>query len=564
MNPKATRRHWAHGFAIIFAIVAMISGDTIISTLSAGGFGGRGGGGRGGGGRSMGGGGARPSFGGGGGGARPSFGGSGGARPSFGGGQVSRPNVNPAGSRPSFGGSGNRPSLGGGFNSSPSIPSLNRPSTNRPSTNRPSIQQPSVSRPSLTKPGGVSRPDLSRPSLSRPGMTKPGGIGSGNNRPGMTRPGSDRPSAGDVGDFLGLDRPVRPDTRPGIKPNRPTTLPDRVPDRRPNLGNGNGNLGNDNGVIGNLGDRDRINIGDINIGDNNVISNRPSWVNIDSDRVGQINNRWGNQLTSVGNWQTRYPERFDQRRDWGNDVRNRWIDPGFSRPGYYRPGYFRPNWWVRHPFYFGGWNYVYAFNSYPYTHWYSTPTYVQTTQWVSSPAMSMSAESPVYYDYGDGGNVTIEDNRVYIGGEEVATADEFAESAADLATVAPPADEDAAKEAEWLPLGTFALTTDPDDVNPNQVVQLAVDKNGIISGTLYNEATDKTQAIQGSVDKETQRVAMRLGESETVIAETGLYNLTQDEASVLVHFGKEKTENYLLVRLEEPEEDASEEDPRDE
>ena len=46
---------------------------------------------------------------------------------------------------------------------------------------------------------------------------------------------------------------------------------------------------------------------------------------------------------------------------------------------------------------------------------------------------------------------------------------------------------------------------------------------------------------------------MRIGESENVIAETELYNLTQDEASILVHFGKETQESYLLVRLPSPE-----------
>ena len=88
---------------------------------------------------------------------------------------------------------------------------------------------------------------------------------------------------------------------------------------------------------------------------------------------------------------------------------------------------------------------------------------------------------------------------------------------------------------------------------------MAVNKDGIISGTLYNRRTDKTDAIQGSVDKETQRVALRFGESETVVAETGLYNLTQDEAPLLVHFGTETQDNYLLVRLPEPDESTFDE-----
>ncbi len=39
-----------------------------------------------------------------------------------------------------------------------------------------------------------------------------------------------------------------------------------------------------------------------------------------------------------------------------------------------------------------------------------------------------------------------------------------------------------------------------------------------------------------------------------MVAETGLYNLTQDEAPLLVHFGTEQVENYVLVRLAQPEE----------
>ena len=179
------------------------------------------------------------------------------------------------------------------------------------------------------------------------------------------------------------------------------------------------------------------------------------------------------------------------------------------------------------------------------TAWFRWPTPAPTAVWTQ----------PVYYDYGSGGNVTYENNNVYVGGEQVATSDEFAMSAMDLATVPPPESEEQAVETEWLPLGTFAVSMDAKDTNPSMTLQLAVSKTGIISGTLFNVDTDQAQAIQGQVDKETQRVAIRIGESETVVAETGLYNLTQDEAPLLVHFGTESNENYLLVRLDAPEEE---------
>lgn len=172
--------------------------------------------------------------------------------------------------------------------------------------------------------------------------------------------------------------------------------------------------------------------------------------------------------------------------------------------------------------------------------------------WFTWTAPQTVWAQPVYYDYGQGGNVVYNNNSVYINGDQVATSTEFAQSAAELATVAPPASEEEASKVEWLSLGTFTVSAGEKDVDPNRIVQLAVSKEGIISGTLYNTQTDKTQSVQGQVDKETQRVAFRIGESEDIVIESGLYNLTQDEAPLLVHFGPDKVENWLLVRLDDP------------
>jgi hypothetical protein len=104
-----------------------------------------------------------------------------------------------------------------------------------------------------------------------------------------------------------------------------------------------------------------------------------------------------------------------------------------------------------------------------------------------------------------------------------------------------------------MPLGTFAISTGEKDTQPSRVLQLAVTKDGIIGGTMYNSQTDNTVAVQGKVDRETQRVSFRFGDKENIVAETGLYNLTQKDAPILVHYGKEKTEQYLLVRMESQE-----------
>lgn len=145
-----------------------------------------------------------------------------------------------------------------------------------------------------------------------------------------------------------------------------------------------------------------------------------------------------------------------------------------------------------------------------------------------------------------------ENNMVYVDGQEVGTPQDFAASAAELATVEPPASEQEAEDADWMPLGTFAVSSNQKEAQPTRVVQLAINKQAVISGTLYNESTDQATTILGQADKETQRVALRVGESEDIVLETGLYNLTQDEAPVMVHFGPDRVENWLLVRLEQP------------
>ena len=74
---------------------------------------------------------------------------------------------------------------------------------------------------------------------------------------------------------------------------------------------------------------------------------------------------------------------------------------------------------------------------------------------------------------------------------------------------------------------------------------MAGNYSDLISGT--------TVPIQGAVDKKTQRVAWTVGNNKNTVGETGLYNLTQDEAPALIHIGKDKTQQWLLVRLKQPE-----------
>ncbi len=162
--------------------------------------------------------------------------------------------------------------------------------------------------------------------------------------------------------------------------------------------------------------------------------------------------------------------------------------------------------------------------------------------------MSYYPSTPVYYDYGN--TVVYQDNSVYVNGQATGTSEQYYDQANSLATSG--AQADTSTDGDWLPLGVFGLTK-PDQTQAVATIQLAVNKQGIIRGNYTDAATDKTQLIQGSVDKQSQRAAFTVGDNTTNLIETGLYNLTKDEAPCLLHFGPDRTEQWLLVRLKNPE-----------
>ncbi len=158
---------------------------------------------------------------------------------------------------------------------------------------------------------------------------------------------------------------------------------------------------------------------------------------------------------------------------------------------------------------------------------------------------------PVYYNYGE--NVYYDAGQVYYGDQPVATAADYAQQAAAIALNQPAAQPTA---EDWMPLGVFALTTDgePNGADPTMYLQLAVSKQGVLSGTFQNTATDTAQEIEGMVDKETQRAAWAPKGKQAPIMETGISNLTQDTTPALVHFADGTTQQWLMVRLDKPQE----------
>src|SRR4029079_11577221 len=133
------------------------------------------------------------------------------------------------------------------------------------------------------------------------------------------------------------------------------------------------------------------------------------------------------------------------------------------RRGFYGYGFYTPGWYAAHPY---AW----------------TAAGLTAASWTAATWDSMSGwfgydSTPVSYNYGD--TVVYNDDNVYVNNQDVGTPQQYfqqAETLANTGAKAQPADN-----TQWMPLGVFAMTPS-DQTQSNAVVQLAVDKAGILRG----------------------------------------------------------------------------------
>lgn len=209
-------------------------------------------------------------------------------------------------------------------------------------------------------------------------------------------------------------------------------------------------------------------------------------------------------------------------------------------------GAFGGGWYGYHP---GAWNYPYwgmsagMETAWMATSWATMAATLGLVAMAGSGGGGGGTVQPAYYGYG--GNITYNNNTVYYGNQPYATAPEYYNQAQQLAVSG--VNTDMSKEAQWQPLGVFSLVQ-ADQSDSNTIFQLAIDKNGDVGGNYYNVLTDTTTQVSGKLDKKTQRVAFRVGDNKNVIYDTGLGNLMSDQAPILIHYGKDRTEQWLLVR----------------
>ena len=173
--------------------------------------------------------------------------------------------------------------------------------------------------------------------------------------------------------------------------------------------------------------------------------------------AGRAENRAGER----GNVAANRPSRIENRQQWnGNRTERRNEVRDQVRDNHPRLDFWsnNPNWaaWrISRPFRWATWGAM--------------------TGWVG-----YGWSEPTSYSYGE--NVYYQDDSVYYGDQVVASTEDYTQQAEEIAGGAAKADTE---KAEWMPLGVFALTPDgqASGPDPSLFLQLAISKQGIISGT---------------------------------------------------------------------------------
>jgi hypothetical protein len=212
-------------------------------------------------------------------------------------------------------------------------------------------------------------------------------------------------------------------------------------------------------------------------------------------------------------------------------AQGRYVRSGFR---YYNA--FTPGWYGRFP---AAWRPA---------RWVATTAWLPAT-WVAVSGFCGYPATPVYYDFGTTVIYDYDGGTVFIDGENAASIEQFAEQSIALAEAGRAAK--VSKKGEWQSLGVFALVREKEQ-SSDKIFQLAVNEKGIIRGNYYDAFADRTMPVYGSVDKKTQRAAWFIGDKKEVVFEAGIANLTQDETPILVHYGKDDTQQLTLVRIEPP------------
>ena len=144
--------------------------------------------------------------------------------------------------------------------------------------------------------------------------------------------------------------------------------------------------------------------------------------------------------------------------------------------------------------------------------------------------------------------MTAQNGSVFVDGQNVGSTGDFSLQAAKIAQAGAAAE--ASPTDQWQPLGVYAMVRD-EQQHPQLIVQLAINKQGILRGNYIDELTESTLPIRGAVDNASKRAAWLVGGNKQTVMEAGLSDLTDPETPALIHKNG-KTDHWILVRLDQP------------
>ena len=154
-------------------------------------------------------------------------------------------------------------------------------------------------------------------------------------------------------------------------------------------------------------------------------------------------------------------------------------------------------------------------------------------------------------------NVTYEGDNVYINGTPQGSTTDYYNQSVGLASrgyqdFSTENSEGATTDPDnWRSLGVFSLAQ-AGQTESSMLFQLAINKDGTIRGNYFNQLTQETSTVYGSLDKATQRISFSIGQNNGTVFDTSLADLTKADAPVLVHYSATNTQPMMLVRLEQP------------
>lgn len=155
-------------------------------------------------------------------------------------------------------------------------------------------------------------------------------------------------------------------------------------------------------------------------------------------------------------------------------------------------------------------------------------------------------------------NVSYNGGNVYINGTTAGTEQDYYNQALALAgqgsTYATVNEQDpnaTTTADQWQPLGVFSLVQKGQSQS-SMLLQLAINRDGIVRGNYYNQLTSESQQVYGSLNKQTQRISFTIGQNNQTVFDTSLTDITKDDAPVLVHYSATNTEGMMMVRVQQP------------